>query len=213
MKKLFFLAILACSVSVMAQHVSPVSIQVAELHLDSLRQLYGAEPTMYRAALNVLDQQLDKNAAELKAAKAELKDEQALAKQIESSLNDATKMAASLKKLYAQEEKEVKGMQKVVENQQKGLNKLMGIKQESREAYLLFLEQEQKELNYSLREVADRLRAITDLETSIQNSRTALQAYVQETQQKNLDLMNVEGQIKERAAVVKEEQKSAKKMQ
>ena len=186
MKKILFLAFMALGMSAMAQHVTPLSIQLAEVKLDSLRTLYINEPTMYRAALEVVAQSLAKNAEEIKAAKAELKVEQTHGKEMANSLKEATKMAASLKKLYTKEESELKSMQKVVEKQ---------------------------ELGYSLREVADRQRAIADLETSIQNGQTRLQTYIQETQQKALDLAQLEAELKARTATLKAEQKTAKSLQ
>ena len=213
MKKILFLAFMALGMSAMAQHVTPLSIQLADVKLDSLRTLYINEPTMYRAALEVVAQSLAKNAEEIKAAKAELKVEQTHGKEMANSLKEATKMTASLKKLYTKEESELKSMQKVVEKQQKTLNKQKELNQSTRDNYLLFLEKQQKELGYSLREVADRQRAIADLETSIQNGQTRLQTYIQETQQKALDLAQLEAELKARTATLKAEQKSAKSLQ
>ena len=75
MKKIFFMAFVALSVSAMAQQVTPVNITLAEFKVDSLRTLYGSEPIMYRASLDAVAQALEKNATELKTAKAELKSE------------------------------------------------------------------------------------------------------------------------------------------
>ena len=213
MKKLFLLAFMAVSTLAFAQHVTPLSFRVADVNLDSLRTLYVAEPTMYRAALEVVAQNLAKNAEEIKAAKAVLKVEQAHAKEMGNSLKEATKMTASLKKLYAKEESELKSMQKVVEKQQKTLNKQKELNQETRDNYLQILEKQQKELGYSIREVANRQRAISDIETTLQNGQTRLQSYIQETQQKATELAQLEAQLKERTATLKAEQKSAKSMQ
>ncbi len=213
MKKILFLAFMALGMSATAQHVTPLSIQLADVKLDSLRTLYINEPTMYRAALEVVAQSLAKNAEEIKAAKAELKVEQNHGKEMGNSLKEATKMTASLKKLYTKEESELKSMQKVVEKQQKTLNKQKELNQSTRDNYLLFLEKQQKELGYSLREVADRQRAIADLETSVQNGQTRLQTYIQETQQKALDLAQLEAELKARTATLKAEQKTAKSLQ
>lgn len=210
MKKIILMAFMAVGLSAMAQHVTPISFQIADPKIDSLRTLYINEPTMYRAALEVAAQNLAKNADDLKAAKAELKTEQSHSKEIANSLKSASKMAASLKKTYSKEESELRSMQKVVEKQQKTLNKQTELNQESRETYMAFLEKQQKELGYSLREVADRQRAITDLETAIQNGQTSLQSYIQETQQKATDLANMEAQYKALVANVKAEQKTAK---
>ena len=213
MKKLFFIAFMAVGVSAMAQHVTPISFEIADAKIDSLRTLYINEPTMYRASLEVVSQNLAKNAEDLKVAKAELKAEQAHSKEIANSLKSASKMTASLKKLYAKEESELKSMQRVVEKQQKTLNKQKELNQESRESYLQLLEKQQKELGYSLREVADRQRAIADLESTIQNGQTGLQSYIQETQQKAMKLAQMEALYKERLNIVKAEQKTAKTLQ
>ena len=97
------MAFMAMSMVMMAQHVTPLNIQIAEVKLDSLRTLYQTEPTMYRASLDVVAQQLARNNEELKQAEAELKSEQAHAKEMENAIKEATKMSASLKKLYAKE--------------------------------------------------------------------------------------------------------------
>ena len=213
MKKVFFFVFAACCMTAMAQHVVPVNIEVVDLKLDSLRALYQAEPMMYRASLDVLSQQLANNTEELKKAKTQLKAEQAHGKQMQASLKEATKMTASLKKLYGQEEKELKGMQKVVEGQQRNLTKQMGLGADARDEYTRFLETQQKELGYSIREVADRQRSIADLETSIQNGQTGLNTYMQELQQKAAKVATIEAKIKESTAILKAEQKSAKSMQ
>ena len=121
MRKFFLMAVLALSVSAFAQKVTPLNITLAEFKLDSLRTLYMAEPIMYRASLDAVAQALEKNEQEIKAAKAELKVEQQHAKEMAKSLKSTASMTASLKKLYAKEESELKAMSKVVEKQQKTL--------------------------------------------------------------------------------------------
>ena len=76
MKKIVLMAFMALSLTAMAQKVTPLTLEIAEVKLDSLRTLYLSEPIMYRASLNALAQALSKNADELKAVKAELKTEQ-----------------------------------------------------------------------------------------------------------------------------------------
>jgi len=213
MKKLFVIAFMALSLTAMGQHVTPLTIKIAEVDLNALRTQYQSEPTMYRAALEVAAKDLAKNAEELKAVKGQLKVEQNHAKEMETSLKEASRLASSLKSLYSKEEAELKSLQKTIENQQRALGKNVELNQETRENYVSFLEQQQKELNYSLREVADRQRAISDLEASITSSNTNLQYYVQEVNQKAADLAALEALHKERTAMIKAEQKSAKTMQ
>ena len=213
MKKFFLMAVLALSVSAFAQKVTPLNITLAEFKLDSLRTLYMAEPIMYRASLDAVAQALEKNEQEIKAAKAELKVEQQHAKEMAKSLKSTASMTASLKKLYAKEESELKAMSKVVEKQQKTLSKQNELNKETRDSYVAFLEKQQKELGYSIREVADRARAISELETKMQNYQTSLAGFEQEANQKASQIAFLESQLKERQNSVKAEQKFAKTLQ
>jgi len=213
MKKIFLMAFMALSVSAMAQKVTPVSITLYEVKLDSLRALYMSEPIMYRAAMDNVALELDKNANEIKATKAQWKVEQQHAKERANSLKEAANMANSLKKLYAKEEAELKSMQKVVEKQQSTLGKQSELNDETRESYVAFLDKQQKELGYALREVAERARSISELETQIQNSRTDLQDFEQQVNSKAAEIAQLEAELKTRQASVKAEQKAAKSMQ
>ena len=212
MKKFFLMAVLALSMSAFAQRVTPLNITLAEVKLDSLRTLYLAEPIMYRASLDALAQALEKNDKEVKAAKTELKVEKQHAKEMGTSLKKAETMVASLKKLYGKEENELRNMSKTVEKQMKTLGKQNELNDETRNQYRSFLEKQQKELNYSLRDVAERARAISDLETSIQNAKSNLSQFEQQANLKESELKFLETQLKERQKLVKEEQKAAKSL-
>jgi len=213
MRKLFVLAFMAMSMMVMAQHVTPVNIQIAEVKLDSLRNLYQSEPTMYRASLAVVSQQLERNAEELKNAAAELKAEQTHAKQMESAIKSATKMAANLKKLYLKEESELKSVQSSIEKQQRSLTRQTLLNEGNHENFRLFLEKQQLDLGYALRELGERQNYITDMETAIQNAQSGLLEYMREIEVKQSQLATLNAQLKERLAIIKAEQKSAKSMQ
>ena len=213
MKKIFLMAFVALSVSAMAQKVTPISITLFDFKIDSLRALYMSEPIMYRAALDNVERELNKNGDEIKAVKAQWKVEQQHSKEMVNSLKEAGNMANSLKKLYAKEEAELKSMQKVVEKQQRTLSKQNELNDETRESYVAFLDKQQKELGYAIREVAERSRAVSELETQIQNSRTNLQEFEQQVSQKAADIAKLEAELKTRLASVKAEQKAAKSMQ
>lgn len=213
MKKFFLMAFAALSMSAMAQSVTPVSITLADFKVDSLRALYMSEPIMYRAALDNVSQSLSKNAEEIKAAKSVLKVEQQHVKEMVNGMKEASSLAASLKKLYGKEEQELKSMQKAVEKQQKTLGKQSELTQDTRETYTVFLDKQQKELGYALREVAERARAITDMEIQIKSRQSQMQAYEQQVAQKTAEITILEKQLKERQNSVKSEQKAAKSMQ
>ena len=212
MRKFFLMAVLALSMSAFAQRVTPLNITLAEVKLDSLRTLYLAEPIMYRASLDAVAQALEKNDKEVKAAKTELKVEKQHAKEMGTSLKKAESMVASLKKLYGKEENELRNMSKTVEKQMKTLGKQNELNDETRNQYRSFLEKQQQELNYSFRDVAERARAISDLETSIQNAKSNLSQFEQQANLKESELKFLETQLKERQKLVKEEQKAAKSL-
>ena len=85
--------------------------------------------------------------------------------------------------------------------------------EQKQKLYTAFLDKQQKELGYALRELAERQRAVSDLETTIANHQTKLQTYNQEVAQKAAALANIEAELKARVASVKAEQKAAKSMQ
>ena len=115
MKKGFILAFLVMSLAVSAQTVNPLTIELGDFNLDSLRMLYSAEPTMYCASLEVLEQSVQKQLDAVALVKKEIKAEQNHAKELANSLKVASKMTAAMKKLYSQEEAELKAMQKTVD--------------------------------------------------------------------------------------------------
>ena len=213
MKKIVLFAFVAFSLAANAQHVTPLSVELTEINLDSLRTLYMQQPTMYRAALDVLSQELAKDAEEIKTAKKILKGEQTHAKEKDNVLKEGTKMAASLKGLYAKEESELKSMQKIIETQQKTVVQQTELTQEARDSYMEILDAQQKELGYSLREIAERNTAIMDIENMLQNAQSSLQGFIQETQQKAAELAQLEATHKERVNMIKQEQKADKSMQ
>ena len=212
MKKIVVVALMAFSMAAVAQQVTPLSIQLAEFNRDSLRNLYLSQPAMYRASLDVVANDLAKNADEVKAARAELKIEQAHAKEIGNSLKKATKMAASLKKLYGKERGELNKMRNAVEDQQKTLKNQVELNEATRNSYFAFLEKEQHELGDAISEVADRLRSIEDLENAIRAGQTSLQSYGSQLAQKGAELDRIDAQLKQRVASVQAEQKTAKTM-
>ena len=206
------MAFLALGLSAMAQHVAPLTIEIADPQVDSLRAKYLTEPAMYRAALEAVSLDLTKNGEQIKAAKEELKDEQNHAKEMDGSLKEALKMTAELKKVYDNEEVALKAMQKTIEKQQRKLASNRRLNKTARENYAQMLEKQQKELGYSLREVAERQHSVSDLETSIQNWQTSLQYFVQEAMLKEGEIAKLEALLKQRQAELKAELKAAKKM-
>lgn len=213
MKKVFLLGFLALSMVAMAQQVTPVTVEIAELKIDSLRAAYLSQPPMYRTALEMQAAQLEQSRKALDEAKATLKAEQKHAKEMEAAIKDAAKMAANLKKLYAKEQTELKAMQKNVEKQQKTLSKQKDLNDASRKAYRNLLDREQRELGEAIDEVSARINSMSELETTLQNEQSNLQAFNTQVAQKALEIERLEAVYKERLAILKAEQKAAKSLQ
>ena len=213
MKKLFVIALAAMSMAVMAQHVTPVGVRVPDLKLDSLRDLYSSQPAMYQSALKSLEGELNQDLNVLKNARAVLKVEQAHAKEMSATLIEAFKLAGTLRKTYDAEESALIDMQKTIEKQLITMGKKVEINQNTRDEYTELLTTQQKELNYSLREVADRKRAITDVEEGLRGGQNNVQNYAQEVLQKAAEITHLEAECKAKLATVKKEQKAAKSMQ
>ena len=168
---------------------------------------------MYRASLDVVAQQLARNAEDLKTASAELRAEQTHAQEMDNAIKEANKMAANLKKLYAKEEAELRALQASVERQQRALTRQTALNDENHENYRLFLDKQQQDLGYALRELAERQSYITDMETAIQNAQTGLLEYMREIEVKQQQITALNADLKQRLTVIKAEQKSARTMQ
>lgn len=213
MKKLFVMTFLGLSMVVLAQHVTPLSIQVAEINLDSLRTAYLAQPLMYRASLDVVAEQLEENEKQIKMAKEELKTEMKHSKEMNKALEEGLKMAASLKKDYTQEEGELLSMRKVFEEQQKNINKPNRLNQQTKDAYIKVLEQQQELIEQSLTEITQRMQAVTKMEEILRTAQLDGQLYEQEIEKKAFDLAQIEALYKARKDTLKSERKSAKNIQ
>ena len=212
MKKFFTIALLALGMTAVAQNVTPLNIQIPELKFDSLRSLYISEPAMYRASLEVIAGQYAEVDKQIKSAKTELKAEQEHAKALATMIKESTSLANDLIKLYSKEADEIKDMQKVVDKQQKALNKKSALNQESRETFAKVLDRERSQLNRSQEEIADRQRDVNDQLKQIQNMDTQLQAYMAEVERKAGDIAALEAVYKERLGLLKAEQKTAKSL-
>ena len=211
MKKAFVLALLAVSVSVMAQKVSPIDFQVPNPNLDSLKTMYQTEPSMYRAALEKEEMKFADVIKHIKATKEEMKTEQNIYMSMSTALKDATKTTANLKKIYEKEAAELKTMQKSIEAQQVILANNPNLNAETRDSYSALLETEQQDLGYALREVNDRQMNIGELEIKLQNMQTRLLTYNADLHRKGHLIKEMVTLCKERLAAVKAEKKNAKK--
>ena len=200
------------SLTIMAQHVTPLDIKIAELNLDSLRGAYLAQPTMYRASLDVVAEQLEENAQQIKEAQNELKTEMTHAKEMRRVLNEGLKRLSVLKKIYAKEEAEIKSLMETLENQRQKLEKQTELNQQTRDGYIQMFSNEYSRLEQTLSDIANRVQEATLLSNELQNATFAYQTYEQELERKAFDLAQVEALYETRKDALKAEQRAAKSL-
>lgn len=212
MKNVFVIFLMGFSLTIMAQHVTPLDIKIAELNLDSLRGAYLAQPTMYRASLDVVAEQLEENAQQIKEAQNELRIEMIHAKEMRRVLNEGVKRLSVLKKIYAKEEAEIKSLMETLEDQRQKLEKQTELNQQTRDGYIQMFSNEYSRLDQTLSDLANRVQEATLLSNELQNATFSYQTYEQELERKAFDLAQVEALYETRKDALKAEQRAAKSL-
>lgn len=212
MKNVFVIFLMGFSLTIMAQHVTPLDIKIAELNLDSLRGAYLAQPTMYRASLDVVAEQLEENAQQIKEAQNELKTEMSHAKEMKRVLNEGMKRLSVLKKIYAKEEAEIKSLMETLDNQWQKLEKQTELNQQTRDGYIQMFSDEYSRLEQTLSDLANRIQEATLLSNELQNATFSYQTYEQELERKAFDLAQVGALYETRKDALKAEQRAAKSL-
>lgn len=212
MKKLFIIAFVSLSMATMAQHVNPLAISVAEINLDSLRAAYLAQPTMYRASLEVVAEQLEQNAQQIKSATQELKQEQAHGKEIARATKEANKNLTALQKLCEKEESEKDALLVMIEQQKKKLTRQDKINSQTTDYYVQMLNEQQQIVEQSMSDLKIRKQQVEQLLEEWQALQLKYQTYNQEIEKKAFELAQTEVLLKERMKILKEEQKAAKSL-
>ena len=212
MKKLFIIAFVSLSMATMAQHVNPLAISVAEINLDSLRAAYLAQPTMYRASLEVVAEQLEQNAQQIKSATQELKQEQAHGKEIARATKEANKNLTALQNLYEKEESEKDALLVMIEQQKKKLTRQDKVNSQTTDYYVQMLNEQQQIVEQSMSNLKIRKQQVEQLLEEWQALQLKYQTYNQEIEKKAFELAQTEVLLKERMKILKEEQKAAKSL-
>jgi uncharacterized protein (DUF3084 family) len=196
----------------MAQHVNPLSITIAEINLDSLRNAYLAQPTMYRASLEVVAEQLEQNAQQIKSATQELKQEQAHGKEIARATKEANKNLTAILKQYDKEETEKDALLVMIEQQKKKLGRQDKLNSQTADYYVKMINEQQQILEQSVKDLKIRKQQVEQLLEAWQTLQLKYQTYNQEIEKKAFDLAQTEVLLKERMKMLKEEQKAAKSL-
>ena len=213
MKKIIFaLALAAISLSMSAQHVAPLNIQLTEFNLDSLRIKNATDQPTYATELQHIALLQDAEMQAIKEAWKVLKDEKAHAKNIAACLKEVNGSISNLQKTAEKEIDVLKNMIKTIEKQLKNLRTLSKLAPETRDSYSDYLTAEKRYLETMLDEVTARQKNLMEAQDGAQRIQADLNAFNLEIQQKELDLKQLETTCKARTEQIKAEQKIVKAM-
>ena len=167
---------------------------------------------MYRASLEVVAEQLEQNAQQIKSATQELKQEQAHGKEIARATKEANKNLTALQNLYEKEESEKDALLVMIEQQKKKLARQDKINSQTTDYYVQMLNEQQQIVEQSMSDLKIRKQQVEQLLEEWQALQLKYQTYNQEIEKKAFELAQTEVLLKERMKILKEEQKAAKSL-
>lgn len=209
MKKTFFFALFAMlTLSLSAQHVTPLNIHMTEFNLDTLRSLYQGQS--YLLELERLDKLMKDDAKALKDAQNQLKTEKDFQKQMMAYVDKAE---ASFKNLQSLSQKELDELAKIKENADKQLrfiNSTSQLSEETREKALDQLQNQRRGLDGAINATTNRQSQLANHPVQLQQMRTDLMVYSNEIINKETDIKQMEASLKQRRDIIKTEMKNVK---
>ena len=209
MKKTFFFALFAMlTLSLSAQHVTPLNLRMTEFNLDTLRSLYQGQS--YLLELERLDKLMKDDAKALKDAQNQLKTEKDFQKQMMAYVDKAE---ASFKNLQSLSQKELDELAKIKENADKQLrfiNSTSQLSEETREKALDQLQNQRRGLDGAINATTNRQSQLANHPVQLQQMRTDLMVYSNEIINKETDIKQMEASLKQRRDIIKTEMKNVK---
>ena len=209
MKKTFFFALFAMlTLSLSAQHVTPLNLHMTEFNLDTLRSLYQGQS--YLLELERLDKLMKDDAKALKDAQNQLKTEKDFQKQMMAYVDKAD---ASFKNLQSLSQKELDELAKIKENADKQLrfiNSTSQLSEETREKALDQLQNQRRGLDGAINATTNRQSQLANHPVQLQQMRTDLMVYSNELINKETDIKQMEASLKQRRDIIKTEMKNVK---
>ena len=211
MKKIIlFSMMLTLAVTMPAQHVTPIAINLTPVQLDTLRAQYKDQPQAYLMELRRLDDLLKSDTKALKDAQLQLKAEREFHKQLNGYIDKAE---TSFKNLLSVSQKELDEMNKLKENmdgQLRFLNSTSLLNNESRSKATSALQEQRKEMEAGISAAMKRQTELNARMSELQKMRTDLMVLNGEVINKETDLKQLEITLKHRRDIIKEETKIVK---
>ena len=210
MKKTIILAFLAMlTVSLSAQHVTPLNIKLTEFNFDSLRSQYQGQS--YLLELQRLENLMKDDAKKLKDIQNQLKAEKDFQKQMMSYVDAAEK---SFKNLQDYSQKELDELAKIKENADKQLRLINSsssqLNEETREKALDQLQGQRRGLDGAINATSNRQTQLANHPVQLQQMRNDLNVYNSEIINKEADIKQLEALLKNNRESIKAEMKIVK---
>lgn len=209
MKKSIFLALFAMlSVSLSAQHVTPLNIHITDFNFDSLRAQYQGQS--YLLELERLEKLMKDDAKKLKDVQGQLKAEKDFQKQMMAYVDKAE---ASFKNLQTLSQKELDELAKIKENadkQLRAINSTSLLNEETREKALDQLQNQRRGLDGAINATTNRQTQLANHPLQLQQMRTDLMVYSNEIINKEADIKQLETSLKNKREAIKAEVKNVK---
>ncbi|MBQ7530576.1 MAG: hypothetical protein IJT12_02590 [Paludibacteraceae bacterium] len=209
MKKSFFFALFAMlTMSVSAQHVTPLNFHMTEFNFDTLRSLYQGQS--YLLELERLEKLLKDDTKTLKDAQVQLKAEKDFYKQMVAYVDKAD---ASFKNLQTLSQKEQDELTKIKENADKLLrtiNSTNQLNEETRGKTLDQLQTQRRGLDGAINATTNRQSQLANHPVQLQQMRTDLMVYSNEIINKEAGIKQYEISLKNKREAIKAEMKNVK---
>jgi len=209
MKKFFLGAALVAAVALGAnandyKHVSPISIQLVEFNLDTMRVACGDNLDLYLTQLTSLQNDVVKEGRDIAEAQKNLKSEKKLYDTQMSFMKSRQTQVKNEKKFYQSEVKNYDNQMKNIKKQYQTLQKMTDISSPALQEQLTMLNEAEKDCAEGKARAAEIVKEITNHdEKIIDHVYEVLGQYLIEINDKTTRLSNLAAQNKTNQGVVK----------
>lgn len=211
MKKILLLvATIATTLTMNAQHVTPLEVNMVEVNLEQMRADNQGDKTAYLVQLQKLEMDLNGNEETLKAARKKFNEEKDYAKCIGDYIKHANKLLKTYDKNCKEEISDLENMQQTIDKQSAATRKLTLVSHESKPKFLNHMAEERNQISSELKILNDKLLMIAKQMSQIINIQNGLNIYNAEITSKDTDLSQKEATLKANQDAVKQEIKNIK---
>ena len=207
-KTCIFVLFAMLTLSLSAQHVTPLNIHLTEVNLEELRSQYSGQS--YLLELQRLDKLMKDDTKALKDAQNQLKAEQNYYKQMSSYVEKAEGAFKNLQTLAQKEMDELKKMKEGVDKQLRDINSNNQLNEETRTKIVEQLQQQRRGLEAAINANTSRQSQLANHPVQLSQMRTDLMVFNNEITHKDTDLKQFDAMLKQRREIIKAETKNVK---